>query len=448
MSKIDLDFFEKIIFQQSLKQDDNIFSASCMEYMDKALFRDPDIGAIMEIIKNFYVERDAIPTITELKTRINTAALKGHLKSAVDSIRGLDAKCNEQELMDNTEYFLKQRKFDNLIEKIIDEKLAKKEINLEDAQKESEKIHSISLIDNLGLDYFGDREKVEEYILRQDVLISTGYKGLDDAFGGGFMREGKAIYDIGGETNVGKSIFLANIAVNLIRNNEHVIIISPEMSEMRYAKRISGILTGIALATLPDNIANFKEYIDDFVSDHIAKLIIKEVATKSISPRGIRAYIQKLVKKKQFDPTLIAIDGHALLKPGVTQPTKHGELQFIVQECRGLSYTFNAPLLTVAQLNRTSHKSNNPGLDTLAGSWDSIADMDGHVNIWQTDEDREANMIRYAGKKARDGMKGAEGGLTIDYDTLRLIDNEHYETSDTVKNENAPINVEDFMDDD
>jgi len=56
----------------------------------------------------------------------------------------------------------------------------------------------------------------------------------------------------------------------------------------------------------------------------------------------------------------------------------------------------------------------------MAGSWDQLADFDAHVNIWQTDEDREASIIRFGGKKVRDGSKGGEGYLNIDYDTLRL----------------------------
>lgn len=442
MGKIDLDFFEKVLFQHCLKKD-SLFLASCVEHLDSALFRDKNIGAIVQIIKDFYLENNSIPSHTELKIRINTSQLKTNLKNAIDSIRGLDQEYAELELLKNTEYFIKQRSFDNLLEKSIEQRVSTKELDLDNIQKENDRIQSISLIDNLGLDYFGDIDRVEKYLLQTDNLISCGYPTLDGAFGGGFMREGRAIYDIGGETNIGKSIYLANIAVNLIRNNENVVLISPEMSENRYAKRISGILTGIALANLPEEIDNFREYINDFISDHKAKLIIKEVATKSLSAKGIKAFIQQLERKKKFVPNLIAIDGHALLKPSTTQPSKHTEMQYIVQECRGLSYVFNAPVLTVAQLNRSSHKATNPGLDTMSASWDQLADFDAHVNIWQTDIDREENIIRFGGKKVRDGQKGIEGFLKIDYDTLRLyeVDSDNCESAMQEKNIGALLDL-------
>lgn len=419
MAKIDLDFFEKIIIQHCLKKD-STYIASIIDYLDKDLFKDSSIAEIINIIKSFYIERNAIPTLTELKSRVNTLTLKEALKKVVGYIRELDSDYNENELVNNTEYFIKQRKYSILMEKAIDNKASNKEFNLEEIQKESEKIHQITLIDNFGLDYFGDNDRVVNYLQQKDSFISTGYRTLDEAFGGGFQKEGKAIYDIGGETNVGKSIFLANIALNVVLQNKNVVIISPEMSEMRYAKRISGMLTGIAINLLGDNIEKYKKDIENFRNKYSSKFIIKEVPTKGVSAKNIYAYLKKLKDKTGVDPSLLCIDGHGLLKPSVSQNSKHSELQFIVQECRGISYQIEAPILTVAQLNRSSHKANNPGLDNMAGSWDQLADFDAHVNIWQTDEDREGSIIRFGGKKVRDGAKGGEGYLRIDYDTLRL----------------------------
>lgn len=424
MVRVDLDFFEKIVIQQCLKKD-TTYVASIIEYLDKSLFKNSHIALLVDLIKTFYVERGFLPSLTEIKVRASTENLKEALRKVVSDLKGLDKEYNADELISNTEYFIKQRSYGLLTEKIIDHKAANKEFDLDDIQRESESIHSISLIDNLGLDYFGENDRVVEYLQQKDSLISTGYRSLDDAFGGGFQAEGKAIYDIGGETNVGKSIFLANIALNIILQNKNVLIISPEMSEMRYAKRISGMLTNIAIATLGENIERYKKDVAAFKKKFTSKLIIKEVPTKGVSAKNIYAYTKKLKDKKGFEPSLMAIDGHGLLKPSVPQTNKHTELQYITQECRGITYLINAPILTVAQLNRGSHKMNNPGLDNLAGSWDQIADFDGHVNIWQTDEDREADIIRFGGKKVRDGAKGAESYLRINYDTLRLYEEEN-----------------------
>lgn len=424
MAKIDLDFFEKILFQNILKKD-TIFLASVVEYLDKKLFRNKDIGEIIDIIKTFYLERDTIPSLTEIKAHLTTAKLKEHFVSAVESLRGLDSSYNQVELIKNTEYFLKQRKYHLLVEKAVEMQSETKEIDSEEIQKELEKIHTISLVDNLGLDYFAETERVIEYLLQKDKFISTGYMGMDNAIGGGMMREGRALYCIGGETNVGKSIVLANVAVNVLLQDMNVIIHTLEMSEMRYAKRISAILTNIALATLPENIRDYKAYIEDFKSKYQSRLIIKEFATKSVSAKHLFAFTKTLERRKNFVPHLQLFDYPALMIPSVRQPSKHTEMQFVAQEVRGLTYVFNSPGMCVAQLNRGSHKAAKPGLDNASGSWDQIGDFDAWVNLAQTEQDREANLLRYSGDKARDGGKGQGGALRIDYDTLRLYDDEH-----------------------
>lgn len=421
MSKIDLDYFENIIFLNCLKKD-SVYLASCVEYLNKDLFKNKDIGAIVGIIKDFYLERDNIPTMTELKTRINTTELKGNLKDAIKCIKDLDIESNEKELIENTEYFLKQRSFENFLTSAIDKKLNIKEFDLEDAQREAEKIHSINLIDDLGLDYFGDNDKVVEYFLQKDNLISTGYKGLDLAFGGGLFKEGRALYCIGGETNVGKSILLANVVVNVLLQNESVVIYTFEMSAKRYAKRISSILTGIAISQLSERITNYKEFIEDFVRKYTCKLIIKEFPTRSVSAKHIFAYTKTLYRKKNFRAGLLAFDYHGLMNPSIRQQSKHGELQYITQEVRGLTYIFEAPGISVMQLNRGSHKIEKPGLDNISGSWDMASDLDGVVNIYQTDEDREQNILRYSGEKARDGEKNNSGFFDVEYETLRLTE--------------------------
>ena len=423
MSKIDLDFFEKILFQQILKKD-NTFLASCVDHLDKELFKNKDFGVIVGIIKEFYLERDAIPTHTELKARVNTSKVKDQLEKAIKEIKDLDKEYDEDELIANTEYWLKQRKTDLILSKAIEEKVADKAVDLDAFQKENEKISNISLLDDLGLDYFDDNERVVDYLTQENSFISTGYKGIDDCLGGGMFKEGRVLYTFCGETNVGKSIMVGNIATNVLLQNYNVLIVTLEMSEDRYSKRISSMLTKIALNDLKDKIETYKDYVKDFVADKQARLHIKEFPGKSVSARQVASYIKKLEKRKKFKPDLIVIDYCSLLKPSVSQPSPHAAIQYVIQETRAISYACKCPILSPMQLNRTSHKSTSPALDALAGSWDSASDMDNIINLAQSDEDRERNIIRYINVKSRDGKKGVNGQLNIDYDTLRFYEDD------------------------
>jgi replicative DNA helicase len=243
---------------------------------------------------------------------------------------------------------------------------------------------------------------------------------------------------------------VANIVTNVIKQGFDSVIITLEMSEKRYAKRISGILTGIALSQLDEKIENYKEYIQDFISDNKSRLIIKEFAAKSVTAGNIKAFIQRLERKKNFDPRLIALDYHTLCKTTRTNIPKHDEFQYLTQEARGLSYVFEAPLITPAQLNRDGHRSNGADLDNMAGSYAMQSDFDNVTVMSQSDEDREQNRILVRGKKARDGAINGGGYLKVDYDTLRFYE-EGVEIKEKIKqleNMGADLDFTEFLDQD
>ena len=63
-------------------------------------------------------------------------------------------------------------------------------------------------------------------------------KTLNDQKVGERIREGFKIAIVG-PTNVGKSIFLSNIATTAASEGKNVLVVSLEMSEMIYCKRIT-----------------------------------------------------------------------------------------------------------------------------------------------------------------------------------------------------------------
>lgn len=68
--------------------------------------------------------------------------------------------------------------------------------------------------------------------------MSFGYDNLDSFTNGGMPSKGKFLGVVAAPTNMGKSIFLGNIATNAVKQGKRVLIISLEMSEMVYASRI------------------------------------------------------------------------------------------------------------------------------------------------------------------------------------------------------------------
>lgn len=429
MSQLNLDLYEKVIVYNCLKSGNEEYLASVIDHLEPSLFNNRDASTIVDLIRGFYVEHNKIPNRTEIKSKITNNVLATSFKKMLEEFKTLDADYTTSELVKNTETFIKQRSMLKSIEASLEEYTTSKEIDEVRALKDFDKIQSISLIDNLGMDFVGDTEKFIEKLAEKESYISTGYTWLDREFNGGLYKEGKAMYAFAGETNVGKSIVLGNIASNVFLQNYNVVIVSLEMSEFRYAKRIASMLSGIPQIDLGKHSEDYAEFINTTSKKNTGRLFIKEFPTKQVSAKHLAGYFKKLERKKNFKPDVIILDYHTLLKPSIPQGSKHADMQFITQESRALTYIFECPLVSAAQLNRSDGNVTGPDLNRIAGSWDMLSDLDYLVNIWQTDEDREAELIRWEIKKGRDSEKNNKHYWNIDYSTLRLMDEDSLTSS-------------------
>lgn len=438
---LDLDFYESIIIYNCLKKGNEEYLASCIEYLEPSIFNNTDISKLIGIISKFYLDTNAVPNLTEIKAKIIDSNLKESYLNIIKSFKTLDRDYNLSELVKNTETFIKQRLLCKCLEESAQEKISKKIIDEARALKEFDKIASISLIDNLGMEFLNETDEFCAKLEQTDSFISTGYEWLDKEFGGGLFKEGKCIYCIAGETNIGKSIVLANIGTNILLQGLNVVIITLEMSEFRYAKRIASMMTGIAMMDLVSKKDEFVEFVTKVKDRSPARLFIKEYPTKQVSAKHVAGYLKKLERQKGFHPDIIILDYHTLLKSSIPQGSKHGDMQYITQESRALSYIFNAPVLSAAQFNRSDGNLNSPDLNRIAGSWDMLSDVDYLVSIWQTDEDREAEIIRWILKKARDSARNVDHFWNVDYQTLKLT-----ESSDNRFADNS-VEIMDIIDD-
>mgnify|MGYP001420000385 CR=1 FL=1 len=104
---------------------------------------------------------------------------------------------------------------------------------------------------------------------KEEKFIPSQWEWLDRKLGGGFLETGRSLYLFAGQTNVGKSIFLGNIACNVAAQGKTVVLISLEMSELMYAKRISSNVTQIPINELQDNSSNVKQKVVNYQNIHL-----------------------------------------------------------------------------------------------------------------------------------------------------------------------------------
>ena len=122
-------------------------------------------------------------------------------------------------LYDNAE--LLERSPDNY-EKVVDKCL-----------ENFDKVQKITFNDtDLGLNYFDTEAMLQhwEYLKNPEAKIKTGWESLDTYTNGGVLKDGKMLALFMAQAGLGKSVFLSNMAVNFLKQNLGVVVISLEMS--------------------------------------------------------------------------------------------------------------------------------------------------------------------------------------------------------------------------
>jgi len=418
--KLDLDWMEKVIAFKSITDDE--YLASVIDYVKPSYFSDANLRLVFEIVCSFYEKRKSIPTTTEIKSYLSTESDKQKFKNAVNSISSIDKALNREELYENTERFLKERGIYEAMMAVAKD-VGAGNIDTSLILDKFEKSCNVSLIPDLGLDLLKDFSKVEQELMNPEPTIPTGFKWLDEKLGGGLQKNGRAMYVFAGQTNIGKSIILGNIACNVALQGKNVVVISLEMSETMYAKRLTANLTKIGINSLAKDIDIVRAQMDNLKEfNSNCKVFIKEFPPSTMTPRALEVYLRKL-QKRNIKIDLIVLDYLNLLT-STKGNNSYERIKYIAEETRAMTYAFNCPLVTVTQTNRSGTNVNEPDLTTVSESYALGATSDFVASLWQGDGDKELGIMRASLLKNRFGINSGSNAFKIDYSTLTLSEDE------------------------
>ena len=427
MSVLDLnhDYFEKILCSRALT--DSTYLSAIVDYIKPEYFKDKDIAAIFSIISQFYQQRDKLPTLTEVKAYVTTDSLKNSFKNVVNEIKNIDKNLDKDELYANTEKFLKEKAVYSTMLSLAND-ISTGTINTGEALTKFEKACNIALTTDMGIDLYGNIDTIVQDLLNVQKTIPSTWPWLDDALGGGFLEQGRALYVFAGETNIGKSIFLGNVATNISSQGKNVLLITLEMSELLYAKRLCSNVSKIPLNSLSINTGALKQAITEEKQKGNGSIFIKEFPPATVTPNQIKAFIKKITDAG-ISIDAIVIDYLNLLH-SPSGNNSYERVKIIAEQVRAISYIFNCPVISATQLNRSSYGASDPGLGTISESIGLAATADVIVSLYQNEEDRELGVIRMGMMKNRYGMRGHTQAMRIDYSTLTISQSDDDYSSD------------------
>jgi len=349
MSKIDLDHFEKIFMYKCITDEEYFTTIVDVTNVDYLKYSENKV--IFNIIKDFFSKRSALPTLTELKTYITTKDEISAFKFILNIVQNLDKTFNKEELIENTERFLKERAVYNTILEVADS-IHTGEFDTSLILDKFEKNCNISLISDSGIEIYSNIDNVIADLNNAEPVIASKWKWLDDKLDGGFLQNGRGLYIFAGQTNIGKSIVLGNIAKNIAETGKTVLLITLEMSEMMYARRICSSVSKIPIRELRTNCRLLKETITDIKNKNPkGRIFIKEFPPSLITPNQLSAFIKKL-KSKGINIDAIVLDYLNLLNSPVGS-NSYERVKYLSEQVRALTYVFSCPIITATQINRS-----------------------------------------------------------------------------------------------
>ena len=440
--KEDFEFIEKLVMKNCLENEQ--FLSITIPYLKTDLFSNKHNKRIVELLQKYFSKFNRKPTSTELLVFLNSDKLKEAYSIVKNNSDNITEEIDYNTLLDHTERFLKLQGFQNTLLQIAEkwDSVTDKE-DLVSFYNNVEKIIGYSLRSSEGHNYFDEIETHIDNLLTETNHLSTGIEWLDELLGGGFLQEGRSMYIFAGETNVGKSIFLHNMAVNIMKQNKKVILFSLEMSEQMYNIRITSTISELDNNTLKDNVEEIRDGAMRFkMMRPDAGLIVKEYPPNSITPAILKTYTKQIISTKKFKPDAIVVDYLNLLTSDGNN--SYEKIKNISEQLRALSYEFQCPVITATQLNRTGYSGagsssqaqvydqRGPGMSSVSESYGTGATADAVVGLFRTDQDKEDNAIHVNIMKNRFGSNHGVTRLGMNYRTMTVFEDDALNENDEV----------------
>ena len=424
---MDLSYSENIIIKNILED------KSYLEVVKSDFFKNEGFKTIVEVAKDFWERYKESPTREQIKEALKISGRMDSVSiSEIDSIYDVDLnKYDSDWLIETTQFFIEYK---NLTKSAVDavKYLQSTPVTSENIKSVIETFKSIvNDRNNLdfsfdeGLDFFN----AENHKQPTTSTFSSGYTFIDTVLGGGFSA--KALYVFMGMPKVGKSLWLGNIAAQAVRSGHNVGIISLEMSDRKYVKRLGANILGIPVGEYNDRAEDdqlIKKKIQSVAFDNLqipGKLFVKEFPTSQASAHDVERYLRKIEESKGIKFKVVIVDYINIMKNwrNPNSENTYMKIKQIAEDLRGIAMANEWSIVTATQTKQADFDSSDLSINSAAESSGLVATVDGMFGIIQDPmmyANREYKLKILANRD--DGYKNAHKIFNVDYKFMRIVE--------------------------
>ena len=432
---MDLSYSENIILRNTLA------NPVYLENAKPEFFKNNSFGEIHKLAKKFWDKYNEIPSREQMKESAKIEGVTDRLElSEIDAIYNIELTSYQEDwLTETTECFIEYK---NLTKSAVDavQYIQKTPVTAENIKEVINTFKNIVVERNNldfsfdeGLDFFNP----ESHKQLSHNTFKSGFPFIDTVLGGGFSA--KSLYVFMGMPKVGKSLWLGNLAIQSSKMGNNVAIITLEMNDRKYAKRIGANMLSIPIgdySSIANDTQTMKKKISNVQFDNLqvpGKIWIKEFPTSQASVLDIERYLKKVEEHHGIKFKVVVIDYINILKNwrNPNSENTYMKIKQIAEDLRGVAMSNEWAILTATQTKQGDFDSTDLTITSAAESSGLVATVDGLFGIIQ-------DPIMYANREYKlklianrdDGYKNSHKMFNVDYNYMRIVEN------------NDPIHVE------
>jgi len=261
---------------------------------------------------------------------------------------------------------------------------------------------------NLGHDYFGDVDKRMENVARD--CIKTHWEIIDQHLDGG-LGKGELGFIVA-PAGSGKTWLLCRLGAEAMRQGKNVLHVSLELNENYIGLRYDACFTGIPFQDIRSNVDTVKKKIEQIPG----RLFIKFFPLKSVSPQGIKLFIDRVEMLNQIKIDMLVVDYADILRPFMQDrnANSYSEAGSVYEELRAVAGELQIPVWSASQSNRGGHELDVLQAQNVADSYRKIMTGDFILSLSRKMEDKQESMGRIHIMKNRFGPDGFTYPCTFD----------------------------------
>ena len=352
------------------------------------------------------------PTYEAMVSVVRTQT-EDYSDSIIKQVIEFMARIKSNAIADDDEEYVKEKSLDFCKKQKLKEAILKS-VDLLQSQSFDQIQKVINEAMNLGADndhgHDWHKDVLDRFEMKMRNPISTHWDEIDSITKGGLGKRELGV--VVAPTGAGKSMALAHLGAYAVIKGKTVVHYTLELADTVVGQRYDSCITGIELK----NLMSMKDSIVMAVEHIPGQLIIKEYPTKSASTRTITGHLEKL-RQKGINPDMIIVDYADLLKPTATgfksQELRHS-LGNIYEELRGIGQTFDIPVWTASQTNRSGLNAEVITMEAISEAFSKCFVADFICSISRTIEDKTENKGRMFVAKNRNGIDGIVYPMEID----------------------------------